>query len=166
MSKPKGFHGFNREFSIYVWCVHHKRQTAVSGLWLEVISFETFSFLDRSRLSTGKNQHVRRHLESHKGWRSFISNTKCGQKIGFLTSQTDWLYIHRTYAITFEQEGKKDRGSSSTWNCLARSSNVDGVDVCGHTYSDTNVDLKIPNSSGYRWSSADCKTSHRRLLSL
>ena len=81
------------EFKIHVWCVHRKRQTAVSSLFLEVRSFVTFSFLDRSRLSPEKKtQHERCHLESHKGWGSFISITKCGEKIGFLVSQTDRLW--------------------------------------------------------------------------
>ena len=40
---------------------------------------------------TGKKQHVRRHLEIHEGLGSFISHTKCGQKIGFLVSITDWF---------------------------------------------------------------------------
>ena len=63
--------------------------------------------------------------------------------------------IYRTYARTFEQEDKKRRRSLITWNCLTWSSNVDGkrdrwslvpwlLDVCGYTYSETNVDLKLP----------------------
>ena len=32
-----------------------------------------------------------RHLELQTGWKSFISNTKCGLKFGFLTSQTNGL---------------------------------------------------------------------------
>ena len=63
--------------------------------------------------------------------------------------------IYRTYARTFEQEDKKRRRSLITWNCLTWGSNVYGkrdrwslvpwlLDVCGYTYSETNVDLKLP----------------------
>ena len=38
-----------------------------------------------------KLTYVRRHLELQTGWKSFISNTKCGLKFGFLTSQTNGL---------------------------------------------------------------------------
>ena len=66
-----------------------------------------------------------------------------------------FAYIYRTYARTFEQEDKKRRRSLTTWNCLTWGSNVDGKrdrwslvpwlqDVCGYTYSETKVDLKLP----------------------
>ena len=58
---------------------------AVSNLWLEVRSFETFSFLDRRRLSTEKVNMFAAILNY------FISNANCGYKIGFPAFQTDWL---------------------------------------------------------------------------
>ena len=53
------------EFKIHVWCVHRKRQTAVSSLWLEVRGFVTFSFLDRSRLSPEKKINMSAAILNH-----------------------------------------------------------------------------------------------------
>ena len=53
------------EFKIHVWCVHRKRQTAVSSLFLEVRGFVTFSFLDRSRLSPEKKINMSAAILNH-----------------------------------------------------------------------------------------------------
>ena len=73
----------------------------------------------------------------------------------FMKKRLYFTDIYRTYARTFEQEDKKRRRSLISWNCLTWSSNVDGkrdrwslvpwlLDVCSYTYSETNVDLKLP----------------------
>ena len=147
-------------------CVHGKHQTAVSSLWLEVRSFETFSILDRRRLSPEKNHYARHHLEitqrmgvlhfKYKIWlRDWFSSVP---NVLFVKKILQFICTYSTYVRTFEQEEKKRRGSSAVWNYLARAQTYTAngerdrwslvtrlLDVCGHTYSETNVDLKLPN---------------------
>ena len=82
-----------------------------------------FWFWMSTSVFTWKNQQVCCHLELQKGRGSFISNTKCGWKFGFIASQTDWLkrkdffshiYIYRTYRKNFEQKEEKCWGSWPT----------------------------------------------------
>lgn len=54
-------------------------------------SLNIFGFGCQHQCSLEKNQQVCCHLELQKGRGSFISNTKCGLKFGFIASQTDWL---------------------------------------------------------------------------
>ena len=49
-------------------------------------------------LISDKREHVRHHLELQTGWKSFISNTRCGHKFGFLLSQTN--RVKRKYLIS------------------------------------------------------------------
>lgn len=67
--------------------------TADCGWQFQVRSKESqyFWFWMSTSVFTWKNQQVCCHLELQKGRGSFISNTKCGWKFGFIASQTDWL---------------------------------------------------------------------------
>ena len=134
--------------------------------WLEARSLEIFSFLARRRLSSEKeNHHVRRHLELHRRWGSFISNTKRGWKISFLASQMDWLWrkdftSYISIASKWELSNKKRKNVEGvqlpetalpkvqTWTANGerqrRSLVTWLLEVCGHTYSEKNVDLKLP----------------------
>ena len=126
------------EFKIHVWCVHRKRQTAVSSLWLEVRGFVTFSFFRSKSAVTWKKKstwalpswitqrmgvlHSFIHF-NHKMWRKdWFSSVPNGLVI---KKRLQFTY-YRTCVRTFEQEEKKRQGNSTSWNCLARSSNVDG----------------------------------------
>ena len=122
------------EFKIHVWCVHRKRQTAVSSLFLEVRGFVTFSFLDRSRLSPEKKKStwalpswITQRMGvlhfNHKMWRKDWFSSVPNRLV--IKKRLQFIY-DRTCVRTFEQEEKKRQGSSISWNCLARSSNVDG----------------------------------------
>ena len=113
-------------------CAHQKRQTAVSSFCLEVRSFETFSFFDRRRLSPEKKltlvppSWITQRMEvlhfKHKMWpKNWFSSVPNGL---FIKKRLYLTYICRIYVRTFEQEEKKRRGSSTAWNCLARSLNV------------------------------------------
>lgn len=61
-----------------------------------------------------------KHKTWLKRWFSRVPNGLLIKKWLHLT------YIYGTYVRIFEQEEKKRLGSSITWNCFARSSNVDG----------------------------------------
>ena len=67
--------------------------TADCGWQFQVRSKKSqdFWFWMSTSVFTWKNQQVCCHLELQKGRGSFISNTKCGWKFGFIASQTDWL---------------------------------------------------------------------------
>ena len=89
-----------------------------------------------------------------KDWFSSVHNGLVLKKILRFT------YIYRKYGRTFEQEEKNVEGFELTetalpevqtwtangerdlWSLVTRL-----LHVCGHTYSETNVDLKLPNSA-------------------
>ena len=89
-----------------------------------------------------------------KDWFSSVHNGLVLKKILRFT------YIYRKYGRTFEQEEKNVEGFELTetalpevqtwtangerdlWSLVTRL-----LRVCGHTYSETNVDLKLPNSA-------------------
>lgn len=59
---------------------------------------------------------MRHHLELQTGWKSFISNTRCGHKFGFLLSQTNrvkrkYLISHIFTGHTWELSNKKKKSA-------------------------------------------------------
>ena len=138
-------------------------------IWSEVRSLETFSFLDRRRLSPEKSISMRAAILNyitkmgvlhfkHKMWlKDWFSSFPNGS---VLKKRLQFTYIYRTYVRTFEQEEKNVEGFELTetalpevqtwtangkrdlWSLVTRL-----LHVCSHTYSETNVDLKFPHSA-------------------
>ena len=94
----------------------------------------------------------------HKMWlKDWFSSFPNGS---VLKKRLQFTYIYRTYVRTFEQEEKNVEGFELTETALPEvqtwTANGEGdlwslvtrlLHVCGHAYSETNVDLKLPNSA-------------------
>ena len=95
----------------------------------------------------------------HKMWlKDWFSSFPNGS---VLKKRLQFTYIYRTYVRTFEQEEKNSgqgfevpetalpevqtwakNGKRDLWSLVTRL-----LHVCGHTYSEINVNLKLPNSA-------------------